>query len=108
MNLVSRRDVARQERAEQLRQETLARLREAVRAVLPDQAVYVYGSVVRPGAFREGSDVDVALLAEPAGSNTFRVQAELTERVGRPVDVCLLSETRLRDKIVREGELWTS
>ena len=96
------------EQAERMRLEALARLREAVRTVLPGQAIYVYGSVVRPGEFREGSDVDVALVTEPPDRSIYRVQSELTELVGRPVDICLLEETRLREKIIREGELWTS
>ena len=93
---------------ERSRREALVRLREAVSKVLPGQAIYVYGSVVRPSGFREDSDVDVALTAEPPDRSMFRVQSELTDLVGRPVDVCLLDETRLREKIIREGELWTS
>ncbi len=33
--------------------------------------------------------------------------AQLSEVLGRRVDVVLLSKTRLRDKILREGETWT-
>ena len=31
----------------------------------------------------------------------------LRESLGREVDIALLGETRLKEKIVREGELWT-
>ena len=54
--------------------------------------------MVRPGGVREGSDVDIALVGEPPDRSIFRVQPDLTELVGRPVDVCLLDETRLRAK----------
>lgn len=108
LHLIQRRDERRREQAERMRLDALALLREAVSKVLPGQTIYVYGSVVRLGEFREGSDVDVALAAEPPDRSMFRAQSELTELMGRPVDVCLLQETRLREKIIREGELWTS
>ena len=34
------------------------------------------------------------------------LQAELEERLHRPVDLLLLNESRFRDKIEREGERW--
>jgi predicted nucleotidyltransferase len=51
--------------------------------------------------------VDLALAAEPPGSSVYQLIAQLSERLGRRVDVLLLSESRLRDKILREGEAWT-
>lgn len=42
------------------------------------------------------------------GKTIWLLQAELEERLRRPVDLCLLQETRLRDKILREGEEWTT
>jgi predicted nucleotidyltransferase len=50
--------------------------------------------------------VDLALAAEPASMSVYQLIAQLSERLGRRVDVVLLSESRLRDKILREGETW--
>jgi hypothetical protein len=37
-----------------------------------------------------------------------RLTSELMERMDRPVDVLLLSRRRFREKILREGEIWTA
>ncbi len=108
MTLLQRLDRERRERCEQLRLETRERLRSSLRRHLPGATVYVYGSLVRPGGFRESSDVDIALLEEPADCSIFLLQAQIEDDIGRDVDLVLLSETRLRAKIEREGERWTS
>ena len=51
-----------------------------------------------PGAFREQL---------PEGWSIYGLTGELTERMGRPVDVVLLGRSRLAGKIRREGEAWT-
>ncbi len=66
----------------------------------------VFGSLVRADAFHSRSDIDVAIEQEPPGQTCYQLAALLEEELGRPVDVVLLGETRLRDKIIREGELW--
>ena len=82
-------------------------LRSALRDILPGVPVTVFGSLTQAGRFTDGSDVDIALAAEPPGSSVYQLIARLSERLGRRVDVMLLSESRLRDKILREGETWT-
>ena len=67
----------------------------------------VFGSLTKAGKFSDASDVDIALADEPAGMSIYQLIAQLSERLSRRVDVLLLSESRLRDKILREGELWT-
>ena len=69
--------------------------------------VTVFGSLTRAGRFTESSDVDLALESEPTSMSIYQLIAQLSERLGRRVDVALLSECRLKDKIIREGELWT-
>ena len=69
--------------------------------------VIVFGSLVRPGRFNEQSDVDLALESEPVGMSVYQLCSLLAERLGRRVDVLLLSESRFRDKILKEGETWT-
>ena len=106
--LLKRLELQRRERRERLRAATIRSLREALRQVLPGRSVYVYGSLIEPGRFHPRSDVDLALLDEEADRSVFRIQAELEEHVKRPVDLCVLSQTRLRQKIETEGERWTS
>lgn len=107
MTLLQRMDLERRERRERLRLETKQQLRTALADLLPDQQVIVFGSLVKPGKFSETSDVDVALTTEPPGMSMYQLISLLAERLGRSVDVLLLSECRFRDKILREGETWT-
>lgn len=87
-----------------------ARMRECLQAALarhaPGTAVWVYGSLVKPGRFHEWSDVDLAFETLPAGASLEYLQSVLSDEVGREVDVCLLDRTRLRPVIEREGERW--
>ncbi|MCC6442823.1 MAG: nucleotidyltransferase domain-containing protein [Armatimonadetes bacterium] len=108
MSTLSRLEKRRRERRESMRLEALSLLRAALTEILPGQPVYVYGSILRPGAFSEQSDIDIALVGPPRDGSVYLVQARIEEIVGRPVDVVLLEETRLKVKIMREGELWTS
>lgn len=87
-----------------------ARTRDLLRGALarhvPNTAVWVYGSLVKPGRFHHWSDVDVALEALPAGMTLEYLQSLLSTDVGREVDVCLLGRTRLAPEIERSGERW--
>jgi predicted nucleotidyltransferase len=94
-------------RTERLRLSVRQELRSALRDILPGVPVTVFGSLTRAGGFTNVSDVDLALAAEPPGSSVYQLIAQLSERLGRRVDVILLSESRLRDKILRDGETWT-
>ena len=105
--LLFRRDEARRARRLTLRAEVIADLRSALAALVPDAPVWVFGSLVQPGRFNDASDVDIALEVEPTSISIERLTSELAERLGRPVDVVLLDRCRFRDKILREGELWT-
>ena len=90
------------------REQVRARLREALAELLPGGSrVWVYGSLAKPGRFNEWSDIDLAIEDEPRGMSLCLLMSLLAERTGRPVDVAVLSETRLREAILREGEAWT-
>ena len=91
---------------ERLRLDVREALRRALREILPGTAVTVFGSLSRAGRFKETSDVDLALDAEPRDLSVYQLIALLSERLGRRVDVILLSESRFKDKILREGERW--
>jgi len=73
---------------------------------VPGTAVWVYGSLVKPGRFHGWSDVDVALEALPDGMTLEYLQSLLSADVGREVDVCLIDRTRLRPVIEGSGEQW--
>ena len=83
-------------------------LREALCGLLPrGSELWVFGSVLQPGRFREHSDIDIAVACLPAGRTEAWLQSELELRLRRAVDVLSLSETGLRSKIERVGERWT-
>jgi predicted nucleotidyltransferase len=68
--------------------------------------IWVYGSLTQPGRFRLESDIDLALDQEPEGLSIYGVSALLSENLGRSVDVVLLNETRLKNKILENGISW--
>jgi predicted nucleotidyltransferase len=100
-------ETERRERREELRLSVRAGLRDAIRELLPRTSVRLFGSITRPYRFNEFSDVDLALDAEVPGVSIYQLISLLSERLGRRVDVLLLSECRFRDKIIAQGELWT-
>jgi len=105
--LLFRRDEARRLGWLEVRAQVRRDLRTALDALIPGERVWIFGSLTQPGRFTDASDVDVALEAEPAVISAGRLSSELSERLARPVDVVLLDTCRFRDKIRREGELWT-
>jgi uncharacterized protein len=99
----------RARRREEARVTACQRLRTALGELLPGGTeIWVFGSVLKPGKFREDSDVDIAISSLPAGRSEAWLQSELELRLGRSVDVLNLNETGLRAKIEKEGERWTS
>lgn len=108
VTLLQERDGRRREERLRLWDETRRLLHVALRELLPGSRVWVYGSLTRQGLFHAASDIDLALPEAPRAKTIWLLQAELQERLHRPVDLILLGETRLRDKITREGEEWTT
>lgn len=107
MTLLQKRDAARRHRRLEVLAETRRRLRTALTELLPGQQVIVFGSLTQPGVFNDRSDVDLALLGSPSDLDPLKLTAQLMERLERPVDVVVLERCRFRDKIRREGEVWT-
>ncbi len=90
------------------RQRVRGILAAALEEYLPKGSrAWVYGSILEPDRFREWSDVDLALESDPPGMSIYLLASLLSERCGRPVDVCLIGETRLEPAIRRRGEAWT-
>ena len=108
MTLLQKRDLARQQRRLDVFAQTRRRLQSALKELIPGQRVIVFGSLTRPGMFNDRSDVDLALETEAGQMTAERLVSELMERLERPVDVLLLNRCRFREKILREGEVWTA
>lgn len=106
VTLLEQRDFVRRQRRLAVYEETRRKLREALAQLVPGHKVLLFGSLTKPGIFNDCSDVDLALESEPAPMDTWRLRAELTERMERPVDVVLLNRCRFREKIRREAEVW--
>ena len=70
---------------ERLRRETRENLERALQEVLPGQAVFVFGSLVKRGAFHAQSDVDLAVFELPGRASEFAIHGMLEERMGRLV-----------------------
>ncbi|MBM3494916.1 MAG: nucleotidyltransferase domain-containing protein [Armatimonadetes bacterium] len=107
MTILQRAEVARRARLDALRVATLQTALDALDRLIPEGAAYVYGSLLRAGRFHDRSDVDIALEREPEHMSIYRLQAELEDAIGRPVDLCLIGETRFGARIRREGLRWT-
>lgn len=106
--LLARMTAERTGRREAARLEARERLQEALALLLPPGSeVWVFGSVLRPGRFREDSDLDIAIESLPPGMSEAWLQYQLALRTDRAVDVLNLHETGLRARIRREGEKWT-
>ena len=106
MTLLQKRDSARRQRRLEVHAETRRRLRDALADLMPGHKVIVFGSLTKPGVFNDRSDVDLALAEESARFDSWKLTADLMDRLGRPVDVVSLPTCRFREKILREGEVW--
>ena len=106
--LLQQRDGLRRRQRLELYESTRRRLRECLAALVPGQRVILFGSLTHSGRFNDASDVDLALEQEPRGISSGQLMSELSERLGRPVDVVLLDRCRFRDRILKEGEVWSS
>jgi predicted nucleotidyltransferase len=104
--LLQQRAAARTRRRLEVYEETRRQLKKALAELMPGHKVILFGSLTRPGIFNDRSDVDIALESEPPQISVYRLVAELMERLGRPVDVVMLDQSRFRERIRREGEVW--
>lgn len=95
---------------ETVRQKTLATVLDALAELaqqVPFQEAFLFGSLVRPYAFKAESDVDIA-FAQLSNEAFFFTSAFLSRRLGREVDVVQLEQAgRIRATILKEGIRWT-
>ena len=108
MTLLQQRDTARLLRRHALYDATRSRLRTALSELIPGNTVLVFGSLTHRGQFNDASDVDLAFEIQPEGIDTLQLMAELSEQLGRPVDIINMDECRFREKILRTGDRWTT
>lgn len=106
MRLLLERNARRARERETERLALRSRLREALAELCPSREIFVFGSLTRTGKFFRRSDVDIAFEQLPEGVSPYGLAGLLEEKVGRPVDLVLLGETRLREKIQAEAERW--
>jgi predicted nucleotidyltransferase len=89
----------------------LQALRNAVCSVLPCfpgvRRVYVFGSVLRPGAWRSTSDVDLAVEGKLSAEEYFALWRELERAaLNWPIDLVELDrDLRFADRVREQGEL---
>jgi len=70
----SRKEQERRAERESLRLEVVGRTREAIRQLAPEipaiRAAWLFGSILQPGRFHAGSDVDVAIDCDDPEAET--------------------------------------
>ena len=107
MTLLQQMNEKRLRESEELRMEVRERLASVLGRYLPGRKVVLFGSITKPGKFGMDSDIDLALEEELQGISVYQLTSLLAEEMGRSVDIVILPECRFRDRINREGELWT-
>ena len=90
------------------RRATLARLLDllATAPVALSDAI-VFGSILRPGAFHDRSDVDVA-IPSVAPRCYFELKSHLEDDLCREVDLVELDRCHFAASIARDGLPWTN
>lgn len=93
---------------EALRLSVLGKLIEALTDIGRNyqwDAVYVVGSVIKPGKFQPRSDVDIAVK----GLDKLRLYsliADISAFIERDVDVIVLEECHFSESIIQKGAKW--
>ncbi len=94
---------AKQER-ERLREKTLSEVRQILKAYFspfPDTQVYVFGSLIAPGAFYKTSDVDIAVEDHP--ESRLDLYAALSAQIPYPIDIIIMEKCPFADSIRAHG-----
>jgi len=98
-------------RREQRRQVALQALRTAAQSILPRfphiRRAYLFGSVLRPGALRSTSDIDVAIEGRLEAEEYFALWRQLEQAVvSWPVDLVELDqEVPFAARVREQGEV---
>lgn len=96
---------------EQRRQAVLQAIRTAAHSILPRflhiRRAYLFGSVLRPGALRSTSDIDVAIEGRLDAEEYFALWRELEQAVrGWPIDLVELDrDLPFAARVRKQGEV---
>ena len=100
------REFKRREHNETLRLETLAKAKSVIRqyfSACPGTQVYLAGSIIRPGAFSAGSDIDIAV--DGFSGSRLDLYADLSYQFDRPIDIIIMDTCHFADSIRHNGLL---
>lgn len=93
---------------EQLRRQVLDQLKSLLQSLKGKycwQELYLFGSIITPGTFTETSDVDVAVSGLEKQA-LYSLTADLSRALGREVDVLILEESPIAERIRHKGIVW--
>ncbi len=103
---LQRRDLKNRELNERLRREMFEMTKAVIRkyfSAYPGTTVYLTGSIVRPGVFSTGSDIDIAVDGFPG--SRLDLYADLSCLIKHPIDIIILESCTFADSIRRNGIL---
>jgi len=72
----------------------------------PFKKAYIFGSILKKKKFYYDSDIDIAILGLK-DEDFFYFMSQASDLLGRNVDIIQLEKHRLKDKIIKEGLLWS-
>jgi len=76
-----------------------------LRREVPFEDAYLFGSIIKPYKFMEGSDVDIGFTGL-GDEYFFKAMSFISREISRDVDVVQLEGHRLAEKIKRDGMKW--
>jgi len=85
--------------------EQAMRLLSKLSAQYAIERAFLFGSVARPGRFRERSDVDIAVFGL-SDEKYFAFMGELSRQLSRDVDVIQMEKHYLKDRIRGPKIVW--
>jgi predicted nucleotidyltransferase len=89
---------------EEFRKNLLLHVSDTLKKVFkkyPECKVYLTGSIVRPGLFSDGSDIDIAV--ENFRGNRLDLFMELSELMDKPVDLIIMERCHFSQQIRDNG-----
>ncbi len=103
---LQRRELKIREQNETLRLKTLEKAKAVLGeyfAAYPGTLVYLTGSIVKRGAFSNGSDIDIAVEGFPG--SRLDLYTDLSYLIEWPIDVIIMEKCHFAESIRRNGIL---
>ncbi|MBD3182198.1 hypothetical protein GF312_07895 [Candidatus Poribacteria bacterium] len=109
-DLIDKIHKQRKKKNELIRLETFSQLEKLLEKLSNEYGfsqAYIFGSLVKPGKFREDSDIDIAICGLE-NKYFFRLISVISREMLRDVDLCQMERATegFRDKILKQGVLW--